>query len=309
MGDRKEKEEKRDKEEKKSRSKTPSTSKASGSGSKATKESLLLAARMSKPPTPHLTRPPPTPDMGKPQTPGFEARSPSNETLSPAVPTPKVSGVSPVLAPSPKKPDVVGAILGAMDVQHSQTMEMFGKFFSSMGKYMETDAKGLPPIPKKRKKSPSPHRSDLTEEAAEDYPADDIEPEDDDSAEEEEEEGGSSLMDHFTKGEGGYVPDDRQLAMWMASLKLDPAYGKDAWSKIKTRSLLKKWTANPAASPFTAPQAESGLPNLKFQDHKNFEKEFSRLQDAAVTIGLIATHLMVLMEGRSFLDINVLSLI
>ena len=86
--------------------------------------------------------------------------------------------------------------------------------------------------------------------------------------------------------------------MWMRALRLDPSYGKEAWAKIKVRSLIKRWAGQPSTGSFTAPKAEAGLPSLKFQDHKNFEKEFARLQDAAGAIGLIATHLMCLMEGE-----------
>ena len=104
-------------------------------------------------------------------------------------------------------------------------------------------------------------------------------------------------MDYFSQGET-YIPDERQLKMRMMALRLDPSYGKEAWAKIKVRSLIKQWAGQPSTSAFTAAKAEAGLLSLKFQDHKNFEKEFARLQYAAGAIGLIAKHLMCLMEDE-----------
>ena len=48
--------------------------------------------------------------------------------------------------------------------------------------------------------------------------------------------------------------------MWLGALKLDPSYGKDTWSKLKIGGTVKKWTGNPLAQPFTAPEVEAGIP-------------------------------------------------
>ena len=106
------------------------------------------------------------------------------------------------------------------------------------------------------------------------------------------------MMDHFGAASSSFVPSEKQLEMWMRSLKLDPDYGKNAWATVRAKGTIKKWTSNPSASAFTAPEAEEGVPNLVFPYHKEFEKDFVRLQDAAGSIAVIATRVLCLIEGQ-----------
>ena len=106
------------------------------------------------------------------------------------------------------------------------------------------------------------------------------------------------MLSHFSANSSSFVPSEQQLVMWMTSLKLDPEYGKDAWQKMKVGGMVKKWSGNPAASSFTAPEVDAGIPPLKFSDHKSFEKEFVKLQNAAGTSAIIGTRIIALIEGE-----------
>ena len=99
------------------------------------------------------------------------------------------------------------------------------------------------------------------------------------------------------------VPNQDQLSFWLKSLKLDPEqFGEDAWAKVKVGPLVKKWTGNPAASPFTAPKPDACLPKLKFADHKDLEKQFKVLQNTSGTIGAISTHLLCALQGMEYIN-------
>ena len=86
--------------------------------------------------------------------------------------------------------------------------------------------------------------------------------------------------------------------MWRNALQLDPDFGRDAWTKVKAKGIVGKWVKNPKASPFTAPEPDSCLPELKFNDHKVFERDFKKLMDYAGTTATIATRLLCLIEGK-----------
>ena len=43
------------------------------------------------------------------------------------------------------------------------------------------------------------------------------------------------MMDHFGAANSLFVPSEKQLEMWMRSLKLDPDYGKNAWATVRAK--------------------------------------------------------------------------
>lgn len=89
-----------------------------------------------------------------------------------------------------------------------------------------------------------------------------------------------------------------QLQMWSRVLKLDPAYGPEAWRSTTNKGALKKWTSHPSAAPFTAPKADSGLVPLNFQDQKDLEKSLSSLQLSAGGMRAVATRFLGLIQGK-----------
>ena len=86
--------------------------------------------------------------------------------------------------------------------------------------------------------------------------------------------------------------------MWTRVLKLDPAYGPEAWRTTTNKGILKKWTSHPSAAPFTAPKPDSGLVPLAFQDQKDLEKQLAALQLSAGGMGAVSTRFLGLIEGK-----------
>ena len=265
----------------------------------SSKDNLLLAGEMSRVPDPKLGKGA-TPSYGKPpSTPGFTPKGSS----------PAVLGVTPV---GPGEPNMVAQIIELMNAnnraQEKKNENMLNSFMEKMGSLVnaapaqssapsQPSASALPAVQApKRKRSPSPQEEDepLDEEEPADVEQDDDTDYDDVSDEEEQ---GSDLLDHFGSATLAFVPTDKQLQMWIRALKLDPDYGKEAWTKVRAKGLIKKWVDHPSAGAFTAPEPEEGVPGLVFPDHKEFEKDFSRLQDAAGTIAAIATRIMCLIQG------------
>ena len=270
------------------------------------KDDLLLAAEMSRVPDPKLRQV--TPSYGKPpSTPSFTPKG---------APSPVVSGVVQVQAQAQGDNNMVAKIIELMNVNNKAQDKKNEKLLNSfMEKMMGNFGAGSPsqgqaPAPKgslmtvapaqcaapapKRKRSPSPPEPDSN---AEEEVSEEQEEDDDYEDLSDEEEQGSDLLDHFGSASPAFVPTEKQLEMWMRALKLDPDYGKDAWTKVKAKGIIKKWVDHPSAGAFTAPEPEEGVPGLVFPDHKEFEKDFSRLQDAAGTIAAIATRIMCLIQG------------
>ena len=249
-------------------------------------------------------------EMGKAPTPDFSRKSSGKETRSHHSPSPSISGVIPVGDPKPVEGAQESAssslILQAMKEQNRQ----FSDFMAGMSSMMAGLVAAGPPVAsqahlplsavpskalKKRKRSPTP---EAEAQEVDDFATDEDEEGEVDSHHEEEEEAGQDLLDHFSSGSPAFVPGDRQLEMWRNALQLDPEFGKEAWTKVKAKGIVGKWVKNPKASPFTAPEPDSCLPDLKFSDHKVFERDFKRLMDYVGTTATIATRLLCLIEGK-----------
>ena len=95
---------------------------------------------------------------------------------------------------------------------------------------------------------------------------------------EEEEDDSPELSERFSGKAKRHIPEQMQIYLWGQSRKCGSDFTDDEWKSVNQTSLIKSYNSHPEACMFSAQLADSEVPDLKFKDKKDLEKQVRFLQ-------------------------------
>ena len=89
----------------------------------------------------------------------------------------------------------------------------------------------------------------------------------------DEEEDIEDLSARFQGKKPRYVPDETQIFVWNQARKVGSEFLQDDWKSVTQTSLVKSYNTHPEAVMFSAPLADAEVPDLKYKEKQNLEKQ------------------------------------
>ena len=94
-----------------------------------------------------------------------------------------------------------------------------------------------------------------------------------DSEKDDADDESMEVSDKFTGNKRRHKPDPMALVLWSQARKTGPEFVEDEWKSVNQGSIIKSYTAHPAAAVFAAQLADSECPDLKVKEKIDLEKQ------------------------------------
>ena len=91
--------------------------------------------------------------------------------------------------------------------------------------------------------------------------------------EEEEDEDLEDLAVRFQGKKPRYVPEETQIFVWNQARRVGSEFLQEDWKSVAQSSLVKSYNSHPEAIMFSAPLADAEVPDLKYKEKQNLEKQ------------------------------------
>eukprot|EP00092_Neocalanus_flemingeri_P021070 GFUD01022828.1.p1 GENE.GFUD01022828.1~~GFUD01022828.1.p1 ORF type:complete len:460 (-),score=104.28 GFUD01022828.1:158-1537(-) len=112
----------------------------------------------------------------------------------------------------------------------------------------------------------------------------------------EEEEDVDDLSTRFQGKKPRVVPDETQIFVWKQARKVGSDFVQDDWRNVSQASLVKSYNSHPEAIMFSAPLADAEVPDLKFKDKKDLEKQMKSVQSGCGASAAAATKSLAMLQ-------------
>ena len=93
----------------------------------------------------------------------------------------------------------------------------------------------------------------------------------------EMEEDNVLLSSRFAGKKQRFVPEQMQVFVWSQARKVGTDFTADEWRTINQSALVKSYNSHPEAVMFSAPAADAEVPDLKYKDKKDLEKQVNMI--------------------------------
>ena len=93
----------------------------------------------------------------------------------------------------------------------------------------------------------------------------------------EEEDNSPELSSRFVGKAKRHVPDQMGVFLWSQARKFGSDFTPEEWKTVSQAALIKSYNSHPDACMFAAQSADAEVPDLKFKDKKDLERQVSEL--------------------------------